>query len=35
VPDLFFKELEQQRKRLIEAEQAYGTNTISPFLFQA
>jgi len=33
VPDLFFENLEQQRKRLVEAEQAYGTNVISPFSF--
>ncbi len=35
VPAVFFEELEQQRKRLLEAEQSYGTNIISPFLFQA
>ncbi|MHA1198160.1 MAG: phosphoenolpyruvate carboxykinase (GTP) [Candidatus Heimdallarchaeaceae archaeon] len=34
VPDLFFEKLEQQRKRLVEAEQTYGTDNISPFLFQ-
>ncbi|TFG09976.1 phosphoenolpyruvate carboxykinase (GTP) [Candidatus Heimdallarchaeota archaeon] len=33
VPELFFENLEQQRKRLIKAEQAYGTNVISPFSF--
>ncbi|MCE7742582.1 MAG: phosphoenolpyruvate carboxykinase (GTP) [Candidatus Heimdallarchaeota archaeon] len=35
VPNLFFEKLEQQRKRLVEAEQIYGTDIISPFLFQA
>jgi phosphoenolpyruvate carboxykinase (GTP) len=33
VPSLFFENLEQQRKRLIDAEKEYGTNIISPFSF--
>jgi len=34
VPDLFFEELNKQKQRLIEAEKAYGTDIISPFLFE-
>ena len=33
MPKEFFVELEQQRKRLLEAKKKYGTNVISPFLF--
>ncbi len=33
VPVLFFEKLEEQRKKLLKAKQAYGTDIISPFLF--
>ncbi|NPD89167.1 MAG: phosphoenolpyruvate carboxykinase (GTP) [Asgard group archaeon] len=33
MPEEFFFELEEQRKKLLEAKEKYGTDTISPFLF--
>ena len=35
VPNQFFEQLTQQRTRLVEAEKTYGTDVISPFLFEA
>ncbi len=34
VPEEFFNELENQRQRLLEAKEKYGTEVLSPFLFQ-